>query len=175
MLHSNKRLIFHPWLTKRKWDYYIPSMSNTYTNGATLPVSQLEQGSALRHWSSCSVKTFVLAILVTGGDYSLESAEVLSTNGSSMCRLPKLSQYKTGHTQSGLTACGGRVSYGIFKIYWIGWPRTKNHKKCENSILSGCYLSSSKSGGQGKTANMTHQLLSWKKKIWLFLIHCKYI
>ena len=28
------------------------SVSNTYTNGATLPVTQLEQGGALRHWSS---------------------------------------------------------------------------------------------------------------------------
>ena len=34
MHHSYKRMIFHP------------SVNNTYTNGTTLPVSQLEQGGA---------------------------------------------------------------------------------------------------------------------------------
>merc|ERR1712198_564620 len=48
-----------------------------------------------------------LAILVTGGDDTLTSAEVLFTNGSSVCELPQLSQSKREHTQSGLTACGG--------------------------------------------------------------------
>ena len=49
----------------------------------------------------------VLAILLTGGDDTLTSAEVLFTNGSSICELPQLSQSKSEHTQSGLTACGG--------------------------------------------------------------------
>ena len=49
----------------------------------------------------------VLAILVTGGDGGKTSAEVLFTNGSSICELPQLSQSKSEHTQSGLTACGG--------------------------------------------------------------------
>ena len=44
MDHSNKRMIFCPWVTKIKWDNYIPSTSNTYTNNANLSVSQLEQG-----------------------------------------------------------------------------------------------------------------------------------
>ena len=48
----------------------------------------------------------VLAILLTGGDDTLTSAEVLFTNGSSICELPQLSQSKSEHTQSGLTACG---------------------------------------------------------------------
>ena len=52
----------------------------------------------------------VLAILLTGGDDTLTSAEVLFTNGSSICELPQLSQSKRYHTQSGLTACGGYVS-----------------------------------------------------------------
>merc|ERR1712131_532263 len=51
-----------------------------------------------------------LAILVTGGIDTETSAEVLFTNGSSICELPQLSQSKSFHTQSGLTACGG---YGI--------------------------------------------------------------
>ena len=52
----------------------------------------------------------VLAILVTGGvGIIATSAEVLFTNGSSICELPQLSQSKSEHTQSGLTACGGWV------------------------------------------------------------------
>jgi len=43
---------------------------------------------------------------VTGGIGTL-SAEVLFINGSSFCSLPEMSQSKFGHTQSGLTACGG--------------------------------------------------------------------
>ena len=49
----------------------------------------------------------VLAILVTGGVYTETSAEVLFTNGSSICELPAMSQSNIHHTQSGLTACGG--------------------------------------------------------------------
>merc|ERR1719342_927686 len=40
----------------------------------------------------------------------MTSAEVLFTNGSSMCELPQMSQSKRYHTQSGLTACGGDYS-----------------------------------------------------------------
>jgi len=48
-----------------------------------------------------------LAILVTGGVDTETLAEVLFTNGSSICELPPMSQLKRYHTQSGLTACGG--------------------------------------------------------------------
>merc|ERR1712131_528161 len=48
-----------------------------------------------------------LAILVTGGEFTETSSEVLFTNGSSICELPPMSQSKSFHTQSGLTACGG--------------------------------------------------------------------
>jgi len=48
-----------------------------------------------------------LAILVTGGNGAYTLAEVLFTNGSSVCELPQLSQSKYSHTQSGLTSCGG--------------------------------------------------------------------
>merc|ERR1719300_2045807 len=51
-----------------------------------------------------------LAILVTGGYGGETSAEVLFTNGSSICELPAMSQSKSVHTQSGLTACGGAFS-----------------------------------------------------------------
>ena len=44
---------------------------------------------------------------MTGGSVTETSAEVLFTNGSSICELPQLSQSKSAHTQSGLTACGG--------------------------------------------------------------------
>jgi len=47
------------------------------------------------------------AILVTGGVGTSTSAEVLFTNGSSVCELPPLPDFKYSHTQSGLTACGG--------------------------------------------------------------------
>ena len=44
---------------------------------------------------------------MTGGIDTETSAEVLFTNGSSICELPTMSQYKYHHTQSGLTSCGG--------------------------------------------------------------------
>ena len=44
---------------------------------------------------------------MTGGWGAETSAELFSTNGSSICELPTMSQSKVGHTQSGLTACGG--------------------------------------------------------------------
>ena len=47
---------------------------------------------------------------MTGGDGTSTSAELISTNGSSICELPTIPQSKRYHTQSGLTACGGRVS-----------------------------------------------------------------
>ena len=53
---------------------------------------------------------FFLAILVTGGLGTETSAEVLFTNGSSICELPPMPQSRYYHTQSGLTACGG--AYG---------------------------------------------------------------
>ena len=64
----------------------------------------------------------VLAILVTGGESTENgrtytdtwdtSVEVISTNGSSICELPLMFQYKRYHTQSGLTACGGHFHGG---------------------------------------------------------------
>ena len=47
---------------------------------------------------------------MTGGDGTETSAELISTNGSSICELPTMPQSKYGHTQSGLTACGGGYS-----------------------------------------------------------------
>ena len=44
---------------------------------------------------------------MTGGRATETLAEVLFTNGSSICELPPMSQLKRFHTQSGLTACGG--------------------------------------------------------------------
>ena len=48
---------------------------------------------------------------MTGGVGTETSAEVLFTNGSSICELPQMSQSKYDHSQSGLIACGG--SYEI--------------------------------------------------------------
>ena len=52
---------------------------------------------------------FFLAILVTGGQDTGTSAEILHINGTRICDLPPIpmSHYKSMHTQSGLTACGG--------------------------------------------------------------------
>ena len=47
---------------------------------------------------------------MTGGLGTETSAEVLFTNGSSICELPPMPQSKFYHTQSGLTACGGSGS-----------------------------------------------------------------
>jgi len=43
----------------------------------------------------------------SGGDGAGTSAELLFTNGTSICEMPTMSQSKGDHTQSGLTACGG--------------------------------------------------------------------
>ena len=48
---------------------------------------------------------------MTGGYGTDTSAEVLFTNGSSICELPQMSQSKYDHSQSGLIAFGG--SYEI--------------------------------------------------------------
>ena len=53
------------------------------------------------------VSFLFLAILVTGGLTTEESAEVLSTNGTWICDLPEMTESKVYHTQTGLTACGG--------------------------------------------------------------------
>ena len=47
---------------------------------------------------------------MTGGDGTSTSAELISTNGSSICELPTMPQPKSWHTQSGLTACAGGYS-----------------------------------------------------------------
>ena len=44
---------------------------------------------------------------MTGGYNTETSAELISTNGTSICGLPQMSQSKRVHSQSGLTACGG--------------------------------------------------------------------
>ena len=44
---------------------------------------------------------------MTGGTGTKTSAELISINGSSICELPSMPQFKVVHTQSGLTACGG--------------------------------------------------------------------
>ena len=49
---------------------------------------------------------------MTGGSGTERSAEVLYTNGTSICNLPQMSLSKFQHTQSGLTACGGDGSSG---------------------------------------------------------------
>ena len=43
------------------------------------------------------------------------SVELISTNGSSICELPQMSQYKFFYTQSGLTACGGGYEFDTMR------------------------------------------------------------
>ena len=54
-------------------------------------------------------------VLVTGGYKSsaLASVELLNLDGSFLCKLPSLPDGRSGHTQTGLVACGG-------------WPRSTN-------------------------------------------------
>ena len=57
---------------------------------------------------------------MTGG--SGKSAEVLFTNGSSICELPLMPQSESGHTQSGLTACGvGGTARSCIKFEAGSW------------------------------------------------------
>merc|ERR1719342_622783 len=77
-----------------------------------------------------------LAILVTGGDGAMTSAEVLFTNGSSICELPLMSQTKHSHTQSGLTACG---DYGTDIRRCIKFEGACSIELPEMFILTGGY------------------------------------
>ena len=53
--------------------------------------------------------------MVTGGfDHYDTFAEVLFTNGTSMCELPPTILELYDHTQSGLTTCGGSGFYGSY-------------------------------------------------------------
>ena len=48
------------------------------------------------------------AILITGGLYTDDSAEVFLPATSTSCQLPGLVLGRNGHTQDGLIVCGGR-------------------------------------------------------------------
>ena len=58
---------------------------------------------------------------MTGGYGAATSAEVLFTNGSSICELPVMSQSKYDHTQSGLIACGGSSERSCIKFEEGSW------------------------------------------------------
>ena len=49
----------------------------------------------------------VLGIIVTGGGEDAVAVELLRADGSSICQLPSLPIPTWGHTQNGLTTCGG--------------------------------------------------------------------
>ena len=53
--------------------------------------------------------TNISVILISGGSGSGEDVELLHTNGSRICSLPDLpsNRHRLGHTQTGVTACGG--------------------------------------------------------------------
>ena len=62
--------------------------------------------------------TSISVILVTGdAELHGRSAELLYTNGSRVCRLPNLPSYRSEHSQTGVTLCGG----------YIGKTRTTCH------------------------------------------------
>jgi len=72
------------------------------------------------------------AILVTGGISGPEtSAELLFTNGTSMCEMPQMSLSKSGHTQSGLTACGGSGSRKCITFEAGSWSTLTSNLKEE--------------------------------------------
>ena len=48
----------------------------------------------------------ISVVMVTGGS-DLTSVELLSINGTRLCALPSLPEYRAWHTQSGLVTCGG--------------------------------------------------------------------
>ena len=48
-----------------------------------------------------------LGIIVTGGGEDSDAVELLRADGSSICQLPSLPIPTWGHTQNGLTTCGG--------------------------------------------------------------------
>ena len=50
------------------------------------------------------------AIIITGGNPTKRSVEVLHSNGQYWCSLPDLPDDRTGHTQSDLFTCGGYSS-----------------------------------------------------------------
>ena len=54
--------------------------------------------------------SYISAILVTGGDDTLKSAEMLLSDGTPWCSVPNLPYETYAHSQSGLVACGGVYS-----------------------------------------------------------------
>ena len=48
-----------------------------------------------------------LVILVSGAGDSGKSLEVIFANGTYICNLPDLQEHTDGHSQDGLTVCGG--------------------------------------------------------------------
>ena len=59
--------------------------------------------------------TLHAAIIVTGGSPRSSvwtTVELLHSDGSPWCKLPNLPEYRYGHTQTGLEACGGDGSSG---------------------------------------------------------------
>ena len=58
--------------------------------------------------------TLHAAIIVTGGSPRSSvwtTVELLHSDGSPWCKLPNLPEYRNGHTQTGLEACGGGQEY----------------------------------------------------------------
>ena len=58
---------------------------------------------------------FPSAIIVTGGNPNTTSVEILKTDGTPWCTLIDFPGDRFGHTQSGLTACGGSIDSGCGK------------------------------------------------------------
>ena len=59
--------------------------------------------------------TLHAAIIVTGGSPRSSvwtTVELLHSDGSPWCKLPNFPEYRNGHTQTGLEACGGDGSSG---------------------------------------------------------------
>ena len=70
-------------------------------------------------------------MLVTGGQTNwgdfLTSVELLNLDGSFNCRLPSLPKKRSGHTQTGLVACGGyslRKTCDSFSIGMEEWKES---------------------------------------------------
>ena len=55
------------------------------------------------------------------------SAELLHLNGSRMCSLPNLPEYRNGHTQTGLLTCGGGGEAKKSCITFTGGEWKKRH------------------------------------------------
>ena len=98
----------------------------------------MEAGRLTRPSASHNTYTFISVVMVSGGrevrgGKPQASVELISSNGTKLCSLPKLPAGRDKHTQNGLLTCGARGSSADRKscVTFSGgkWKKTHTLRK----------------------------------------------